>query len=141
MSLSKREFKIEGEAVVFDPMALGDWLVDFVLLMGSGRDGRIPPGGDLDLAIGMRGRLTFELRGRIAKVAGRLASEVDVDVGRFDGTEPVYRFEALKGRLLFTRDEARFQDAFSLACREYESQMRDYERQAAYRLKRKAVAA
>ncbi len=133
--------------MVFDPAALGEALraecpeVDFILLMGSGRDGRIPPGGDLDLAIGLRDRLTYELRGRIAQVVGRLAPGVDVDVGRFDGTEPVYRFEALKGRLLFTRDQERFQDAFSLACREYESQMHDYERQAAYRLERKTVAA
>jgi hypothetical protein len=46
------------------------------------------------------------------------------------------RFEPLKGRLLFARDMNRFLDAYSLACREYESQMRDYERQARYRLQR-----
>ena len=132
---------------MFDPLAFGKELqsecpeVEFVLLMGSGRDGTIPPGGDLDLAVGMRGRLTYELRGRIARVASRLIPGVDVDVGRFDEAEPVYRFEALKGRLLFARDSERFHSAFSLACREYESQMRDYERQASYRLARKAVAA
>ena len=55
--------------MVFDPAALGEALraecpeVDFILLMGSGRDGWIPPGGDLDLAIGLRDRLTYELRG------------------------------------------------------------------------------
>ena len=147
MSLSKREFNTSGEALCFDPLALGVALrdecpeVDFALLMGSGREGRIPPGGDLDLALGIRGRLTFELRERISKVVGRQVPGVDVDLGHFDKTEPVYRFEALKGRLLFTRDQERFLEAFSLACREYESQMLDYERQASYRLQRKAVAA
>lgn len=147
MSLSKREFKTGGEPVIFDPLALGEALrmecpeVDFVLLMGSGRDGRIPAGGDLDLAVGMQERLTYELRKRIATVAGRLAPGVDVDLGLFDRAEPVYRFEALKGRLLFTRDQERFLAAYSLACREYESQMLDYERQALYRLQRNEVAA
>jgi len=59
----------------------------------------------------------------------------------FDRAEPAYRFEALKGRLLFARDHERFLDAFSLACREYESQIYDYERQAGYRLKRREAAA
>jgi hypothetical protein len=147
MSLSKREFHEGRDPVTFDPPALGAALreacpeVDFALLMGSGRDGRIPAGGDLDLALGMRGRLTYELRERISAVVARLAPGVEADLGLFDAAEPVYRFEALKGRLLFTRDQERFLAAFSLACREYESQMRDYERQAAYRLRRNEVAA
>lgn len=115
--------------------------LDFVLLMGSARDGRVPPGGDLDLAVGMQGKLTMDLLDRIHEVVAPLAPGVPVDVGHFDRTEPVYRFEALKGRLLFARDQERFLDAFSLACREYESQMHDYERQARYRLERDMVAA
>ncbi|MEI8138474.1 MAG: hypothetical protein WCI03_01250 [bacterium] len=147
MSLSKREYKTGTEAVSFDPLALGVALreecpeVDFALLMGSSRDGRIPPGGDLDLALSLQKRLTFELHERVAKVVGRFAPGVDIDVGHFDKTEPVYRFEALKGRLLFARDQERYLSSFSFACREYESQMRDYERQASYRLQRKSVAA
>lgn len=144
MSLSKREHKsMEGCLMVFDPARLGDALrdacpeVDFALLMGSARDGTIPPGGDIDLAVSLQGRLTFELRQRICDAAGRVAPGVEVDLGRFDGCEPVYRFEALKGRLLFARDRDRFAAAFSLACREYESQMHDYERQAVYRLARR----
>lgn len=60
MSLSKRELKTGGLAISFDPIAVGAALhdecpeVDFAILMGSGRDGKIPPGGDLDLAVGLR---------------------------------------------------------------------------------------
>ncbi len=147
MSLSKRELNVGVGSVVFEPFALGVALreecpeVDFVLLMGSGRDGRISPGGDLDLALGIQGRLTYELRGRITNVVGRFVPGVDVDLGHFDRAEPVYRFESLKGRLLFTRDQERFLTAFSITCREYERQMLDYERQATYRLQRNKVAA
>jgi hypothetical protein len=147
MSLSKREFKTGGLAISFDPATVGAALhdecpeVDFAILMGSGRDGKIPPGGDLDLAVGLRGRLSFDLYQRIVQVVGRFVPGIDIDLGHFDRAEPVYRFEALKGRLLFTRDQERFLSAFSLACREYESQMHDYERQASYRLQRKPVAA
>jgi hypothetical protein len=142
MSLSKREFITGGLAISFDPIAVGAALhaecpeVDFAILMGSGRDGKIPPGGDLDLAVGLRGHLSFELHQRIAEVVGRVVPGVDIDLGHFDRAEPVYRFEALKGRLLFTRDPERYPAAFSRTCREYESQMKDYERQASYRLER-----
>ena len=147
MSLSKREFNKGKLATSFDPVAVGAALhdecleVDFAILMGSGRDGKIPPGGDLDLAVGLRGRLSFDLYQWITQVVGRVVPGIDIDLGHFDRAEPVYRFEALKGRLLFTRNQERFFSAFSLACREYESQMRDYERQANYRLERSTVAA
>ena len=63
-----------------------------------------------------------------------LVADADPDIGILNGAEPIYRFEALKGRLLFCRDEERYLDFFSLTCREYESQIADYERQRRYRL-------
>ena len=133
--------------VVFDPEAFGTALregcpeVVFALLLGSARDGRVPPGGDVDLAVGLECAFTLELADRITAIAQGVVPGCEIDLGCFDGAEPVYRFEALKGRLLFARDMDRFLDAYSLTCREYESQMRDYERQARYRLQRSEVAA
>lgn len=147
MALSRRELKAGVTPATFDPDALGAALreacpqVDFALLMGSARDGRVGRGGDIDLALGMRDRLTSELLDRITALADRFAPGVVADIGHFDRAEPVYRFEALKGRLLFARDQERFLDAFVCACREYESQMLDYERQAHYRLQRNMVVA
>ena len=55
------------------------------------------------------------------------------DIGFLNHAEPVYRFEALRGRLLFTRNVETYLRFFSLTCREYESQLADYERQYRYR--------
>jgi hypothetical protein len=95
----------------------------------------------LDLAVSVESNFTLALMDRISVVAQRTLPDVPIDIGCFDRAEPVYRFEALKGRILFARDDERFINAFSLACREYESQMYDYERQAGYRLRRGEVAA
>ena len=59
--------------------------------------------------------------------------DVRCDIGILNSAEPIYRFEALKGRLLFARDQERYVTFFSKTCREYESQMFDYERQLKYR--------
>jgi len=147
MSLSQREGRKSVAPVDFDPDALGVALRDecpeisFVLLLGSGRDGHIPTGADLDLAVSLDSALTFDLVDRITAIAQRFAPGVEIDIGRFDKAEPVYRFETLKGRLLFARDQERYLGAFSLACREYESQMMDYRRQARYRLQRQGEVA
>jgi len=147
MSLSRREINNGKAPVDFNPDVLAVALRDgcpeilFAILMGSARDGRIPPGGDLDIAVSLESGLTLALLERISTIAQRVLPGVEVDVGCFDRAEPVYRFEALKGRLLFARDNDRFLEAYSLACREYENQIYDYERQARYRLQRKEVAA
>lgn len=147
MSLSRREAKKSMSSVDFNPNVFGAALrngcpeILFALLLGSARDGHIPPGGDLDIAVSLESRLNLTLVERITASAQSVLPGIDIDIGCFDRAEPVYRFEALKGRLLFARDNSRFLDAYSLACREYESQMYDYERQARYRLQRKEVAA
>lgn len=147
MSLSRREFRQNKATVKFDPAALGNALrsecpeIGFALLMGSSRDGIVPAGGDLDIAVSVKTGLNLALLERIEAIARRFVPEVAVDIGLFNRAEPVYRFEALKGRLLFARDQEEYLHAFSLTCREYESQMVDYERQAKYRLQRKGEAA
>ncbi len=143
MSLSRRDHADRAPtAVEFDPSRLAEAIrmgcphVDFALLMGSARDGRVPPRGDLDLAVSVRGRLGLDSLGQIIQAAESAVPGVPVDVGCFDRAEPVYRFEALKGRLLFARDLDRYLDAFSLACREYEDRMIHYRRQRRYRVER-----
>ena len=53
---------------------------------------------------------------------------VNVDLGVLNEKEPVYRFEALKGRLLFTRDLECRLHFYSLTCREYEHWMFHYDK-------------
>ena len=119
---------------------LGDMLreripaASFALLIGSARDGRVPPGGDVDLAFYLYERPTLDFYTRVEQTVEELVSGITCDVGVLNEAEPVYRFEALKGRLFFVREPEVYARFFSLTCREYESQMADYERQRRYRL-------
>ena len=108
--------------------------IQFALLHGSARDGVVRPGGDVDLAVFVARRPTLATYRRIWDAAAPVVRGAEIDAGILNGTEPVYRFEALKGRLLFTRSRELYCRFFSLACREYESQMASYERQKRYRL-------
>jgi Nucleotidyltransferase domain. len=109
----------------------------FALVIGSARDGVVKPGSDLDLAVYMDEAPSLELCGAIEQtVLQAVEGDVRVDIGFLNRAEPVYRFEALKGRLLFTHDEERWLRFYSLTCREYEQQMFRYKRQLAYRRER-----
>ena len=124
----------------FDADKLGQMIearcaeVCFALLHGSAKEGDVRPGGDIDIALYMDGRATLETFGQVIEIVSELAPGVKCDPGVLNGAEPVYRFEALKGKLLFYRDQEEYLRFFSLTCREYESQMADYERQRRYRL-------
>jgi predicted nucleotidyltransferase len=140
MSLSRAHLSTHREALTVNLDDLAARLeetcpeVVFALVMGSGREGVIAVGSDLDLAVFVDGRASFDLLRRIVAAGEAAAPGVHCDVGVLNRAEPVYRFEALKGRLLFTRDQEQFVSFFSLTCREYESQMADYERQFRFRM-------
>lgn len=108
--------------------------VCFALLHGSAAEGVVRQGGDIDIALFIEGEASLEVYGEVAEIVESLVPGVRCDVGILNNAEPVYRFEALKGKLLFTRDDEKYLHFFSLTCREYESQMADYERQRKYRL-------
>jgi len=108
--------------------------VCFAFLHGSAKDGFLAKGSDIDIAVFVDGKATLELYEKVCDVVDQVVSGVRCDVGTLNDAEPVYRFEALKGRQLFCRDQERYLDFFSLTCREYESQMASYERQRRYRL-------
>ncbi len=151
MGLSKRYLDTKADPSPFDPDRLAEALeavlpeVSFAYLHGSAAGGVVPPHSDLDLAMfvdpalspdrsGVPGDLRLSLYARIAEVAESEVPGVRCDLGFLNGTEPVYRFEVLKGRLLFCRDRELWLSFYSLTCREYESQLFHYERQRRYRL-------
>jgi predicted nucleotidyltransferase len=109
----------------------------FAILHGSAQNGTVKEGSDIDIALYIKGKADFELYTRIYKIFDSLIRGCEPDIGILNNAEPIYRFEALKGKLLFSRDEDKFLDFFSLACREYENQMADYERQRKYRIEAK----
>jgi predicted nucleotidyltransferase len=89
---------------------------------------------DLDLALYISGQISFEIYGTVQDICDNLAAGVRCDTGILNNAEPVYRFEALRGRLLFSRDEDLRLTFYSRTCREYESVMFHYEKQRRYRM-------
>lgn len=107
--------------------------------MGSSTNGTVAPGSDLDLALYLTHKPDLSFYANFPEAVNTLIPNVRVDFGLLNNAEPVYRFEALKGRLLFTRDPEAYLDFFSRTCREYEMQMADYDRQLNYRLEAAAA--
>jgi predicted nucleotidyltransferase len=105
----------------------------FALVHGSAKDGFIRPEGDVDVALLISGKPTLELYEAASRAIEEAAPGAKPDIGILNSAEPIYRFEALSGRLLFCRDEETYLRFFSLTCREYESQMASYQRQQRYR--------
>lgn len=123
----------------FDPEQLASVMeeqlpeVDFCFLMGSSISGTVNAYSDLDLAFYLHEKPSYKFYGKAMDVVRGVVPDVRCDIGILNPAEPVYRFEALKGKLLFAHDEERCITFFSRTCREYESQMFDYERQRRYR--------
>jgi hypothetical protein len=140
MSLTKRHLSRHKKPIDFDPDSLALALQEacpeaiFGFLLGSSKDGHVSVGSDVDLALFMNGKMSLDLLDRVQAVVERFLPGVHCDIGSLRHAEPIYRFEALKGRLLFTRDREAYLRFFSLTCREYESQIHDYARQHRYRM-------
>lgn len=150
MGISKRYLDWNATPLYFDPAVLGGALeealpeVVFCYLLGSAAQGTIAPHSDLDLAVYVRSKGqapappadvdSYEVYHRAADVVQDVVGDVRCDLGFLNGAEPVYRFEALKGRLLFCRDQEQWSRFYSVTCREYEHQLFRYERQRRYRL-------
>ncbi len=139
MGLSRKHLAENFVPVHFDSEQLASILeeqlpeVVFCFLMGSSVSGTVKAYSDLDLAFYLYEKPSYGFYGKAMDVVRSVVPDVRCDVGILNDTEPVYRFEALKGKLLFTRDMEQYAGFFSVTCREYESQMFDYEKQRRYR--------
>lgn len=139
MGLSRKHLAENFVPVHFDPDQLACALkenlseVEFCFLMGSAESGTVRAYSDLDLAFYLKGKASLSFYTKVSELVHSVMSDVRVDVGILNSAEPVYRFEALKGKLLFARDQEAYYAFYSRTCREYESQMFDYERQRRYR--------
>lgn len=141
MSLSKREFQRPHTGPVLDFDRLASAVreaspeIVFAVALGSGARGKLLPGSDLDLALYLDNPdQSFAAHSAVTRALDGLLPGVAVDIGVLNRAEPVYRFEAASGKLLFTRDPEAWLEFFARAAREYEYQMADYERQRQYRM-------
>ena len=108
--------------------------VAFALLHGSARAGMVSPGSDVDVAVYCNRPVSTQSLLGVMEAAACVVPGAECDVGVLNEADTVFCFEALRGRLLFTRDQELYLDFYSRTCREYESQMADYERQHRYRI-------
>jgi predicted nucleotidyltransferase len=142
--LSKHYLDTQDEPTPVEADALSRLLaadfpqIGFAYLLGSAARGVIAPHSDLDLAVYCLEPLSLESRWTLVSGVEDLHRGVRCDLGFLNYAEPVYWFEALKGRLLFVRDQEQWLHFYSLTCRLYESQIFHYERQRRYRLERTA---
>jgi len=145
MGLSKRYIDTQERrySVDFDALrrALEDAVPEalFAYVLGSASSqGVVPPHSDLDIAFFLAGERRPELSfySRVVEACESVVGPVRCDLGVLNRAEPVYCFEALKGKLLFCRDRESWARFYSRACREYEHWLLHYEKQRRYRLER-----
>ena len=143
MPISKRYLDEQTESVSFDVQALGHALEEncpeaiFGYLMGSSASGTVGPHSDVDIALFVSGATGLDFYKKVHDTCRLIFGDIRVDLGLLNNAEPVYRFESLKGRLLFCRDQEKWLRFYSVACREYEHQLFHYEKQHRYRLEAK----
>jgi len=126
----------------FDPNKLSNTLqhyqfLDFAYLFGSSSDGLVHDKADVDVAIYIHEGYT-KSTDDILNIIGTIEAcgpGVEADLTILNSAGVLLRFEALKGKLLFVRDEALdvFAGFFSLTCREYEDSIFWMKRQLEYR--------
>lgn len=142
MPLSKHYLDTNTESVSFDVDLLAATLrkslkkVEFAYLMGSSRNGVVHPHSDLDIAVFLND--TTDRRrvyGHIVDTCEEEVPGVRCDLGILNSAEPIYRYEALKGHLLFYHDRETWLRFYSITCREYEHQLFHYEKQHRFRKK------
>ena len=140
MPISKHYLDTNTEPVHFSVDALAAALESgcpeaiFAYLHGSATDGTVRPHSDVDLAFYLPGKPDLAFHEKVFEIGQPILGDTRVDIGFLKHAEPVYRFEVLKGTLLFCRDQEVWLRFYSVTCREYEHQMWDYERQRRYRL-------
>jgi predicted nucleotidyltransferase len=90
---------------------------------GSAKEGEIRPGSDLDLSVLFDKSPSLNERAELLIQLQRALNFDDVDLVVLNGASPITRFEAVSGRLIFSRDASRQAEFVSLTAREYEDEM------------------
>ena len=108
--------------------------IDFALIFGSAQKGEVTGFSDIDIAVYLNTSITTDILLKIVeKVENHTHCRCDVCI--LNSASEILRFEALKGKLLFVRenkidDYALF---YSLTCREYEDKITWMKKQLSYR--------
>lgn len=111
---------MEALAAVF----AGDPRVVMAVLFGSGKDGVVRPGSDVDIGVLLSPELTpRQFYAFYLEMAARLATVPELDLVDLNHAGSVLAFEALCGRRLLVRDAEAVATFSSRVAREYEDDM------------------
>lgn len=103
--------------------------IDFACLLGSAGkgEGAVRKGSDIDLAVYFSPEIpaSWDKISDIISTVENLYPGFECDLGILNDAGPTYRFEAIKGKLLFVREDkiGEYAEFYSLTCREYEEMM------------------
>ena len=90
---------------------------------GSAQGGRIRKGGDLDIGILFKAAPSLDELAELRSDLQQALQFDEIDLVVLNQANPLLRFEALSGRLLFCRDLVSRADFASLTAREYEDEI------------------
>ena len=92
-------------------------------VFGSAQEGEIRPEGDLDIAVLFDSKPSLDERLELLIQLQRAFNFEDIDLVVLNGASPITRFEAVSGRLIYSRDAGQQAEFVSLTAREYEDEM------------------
>lgn len=116
--MEQRSISIENIALTLEQ---GIPEIDFAFIFGSSSGGKVNITSDIDVAVYFNTEVTLDL---ILKVVRKVeeTTQTRCDLSILNTASEILRFEALKGRLLFVRQNKinEYAAFYSLTCREYE---------------------
>ncbi len=104
-----------------------------VWAFGSAQDGHISEGGDLDIGILFESPPSLDELAELRSDLQQALRFDEIDLVALNRANPLLRFEALSGRLIFCRDLVSRADFASLTAREYEDEMAQLRLALSYR--------
>ncbi|TSA27431.1 nucleotidyltransferase domain-containing protein [bacterium] len=110
---------------------------EFAYIFGSTQDGNVGKNSDIDIAFYFSKNIEISenLILEIFKSFEKIYPNLTLDICNLNTASLILRFEALRGTLLFVRDnfKDKFAEFFSLTAREYEDEMYRRKLQLKYR--------
>lgn len=108
--------------------------IDFALIFGSARHGKIKKGSDIDIAVYLNTDISMELFLKIVREVEEV-TQCRCDLNILNTSSAILCFEALKGKVLFIRDHKIdvYAEFYSRTCRKYEDKMAWMDKQLALR--------
>ncbi|MDR1022526.1 MAG: nucleotidyltransferase domain-containing protein [Prevotellaceae bacterium] len=109
--------------------------ISFAYIFGSSQGGVVKSGSDVDVAVYYTGSDVFARFAVEAQVENVVGNAIPIDVVVLQKADPVLAFEALKGKLLFVRDEnmEEYTNFYTRTCRLYEDEIYWMKKRLEYR--------